>query len=109
MEEVTSLYPAPTFIRSDNGPEFIAQALRDWCEASTSTAYIEPGSPWENGFEESFNGRFRDDFLDTELFTRAPEAQLLADRWRWEYNTFRPLSALQGRTHLEAAQPGAAA
>ncbi len=109
LEELTSLYPAPTFIRSDNGPEFIAQALRDWCEASdtTSTAYIEPGSPWENGFAESFNGRLRDEFLNTELFTTAPEAQLLADRWRWEYNTFRPHSALQGRTPLEAAQTAA--
>ncbi len=71
---------------------------------------IEPGSPWENGFAESFNGRFRDEFLNTELFTTAPEAQLLADRWRWEYNTLRPHSALQGRTPLaEAAQQGAAA
>jgi len=111
LEELTSLYPAPTFIRSDNGPEFIAQALRDWCDVSdtTSTAYIEPGSPWENGFAESFNGRFRDEFLNTELFTTAPEAQILADRWRWEYNTLRPHSALQGRTPLEAAQQVAAA
>ncbi|QNI69437.1 transposase [Cyanobium sp. NS01] len=111
LEELTSLYPAPAYIRSDNGPEFIAQALRDWCEASstTSTAYIEPGSPWENGFAESFNGRFRDEFLNTELFTTAPEAQILADRWRWEYNSLRPHSALQGRTPLEAAQQGAAA
>ena len=111
LEELTSLYPAPAYIRSDNGPEFIAQALRDWCEASdtTSTVYIEPGSPWENGFAESFNGRFRDEFLNTELFTTAPEAQLLADRWRWEYNSLRPHSALQGRTPLEAAQQGAAA
>jgi transposase InsO family protein len=83
LEEPTSLYPAP--------------------------AYIEPGSPWENGFAESFNGRFRGEFLNTELFTTAPEAQLLADRWRWECNTFRPHSALQGRTPLEAAQQGAAA
>ncbi len=111
LEELTSVYPAPTFIRSDDGPEFIAQALRDWCKASdiTSTAYIEPGSPWENGFSESFNGRFRDEFLNTELFTTAHEAQLLAERWRWEYNTFRPHSALQGDTPLEAPQPGAAA
>ena len=81
LEELSSVYPAPTYIRSDNGPEFIAQALRDWCEASdtTSTAYIEPGSPWENGFAESFNGRFRDEFLNTELFTTAPEAQLLVE------------------------------
>jgi transposase InsO family protein len=96
LEELTTLYPAPMVIRSDNGPEFIAQALRDWCEASdtTSTAYIEPGSPWENGFAESLNGRFRDEFLNTELFTTAPEAQLLADRWRWEYHSLRPHSAL---------------
>ena len=59
LEVLTSLYPAPTFIRSDNGPEFIAQALRDWCDASdtTSTAYIEPGSPWENSFAESYELR----------------------------------------------------
>ena len=84
---------------TDNGPEVIAQALLDWCEVSTttSTAYIESGSPWENCFAESFNGRFRDEFFNTELFTTAPQAQLLADRW-WEYNTFRPHSALQGRT-----------
>jgi len=111
LEELISIYPAPTFIRSDNRPEFIAQALWDWCEVSdtTNTAYIEPGSPWENGFAESFNGRFRDEFLNTELFCTAPETQLLDDRWRWEYNTFRPHSALQGRTPLEAAQPAAAA
>ena len=97
--------PRTAYIQSDNGPELIAQALRDYCKASgtTKTAYIEPGSPWENRFAESFNGRFRDEFLNTELFTTAPEAQLLADRWRREYNTFRPHSALQGRTPLEAA------
>lgn len=77
LEDLTSVCPAPTFIRSDNGSEFIAQSLRDWCEHSdtTSTAFTEPGSPWENGFAESFNGRFFDEFLNTELFTTAPEAQ----------------------------------
>jgi transposase InsO family protein len=111
IEELLKLYPPPTHVRMDNGPEFIAQALQDWCEASdtTSTAYIEPGSPWENGFAESFNGRFRDEFLNIELFTTAPETQLLADRWRWEYNTFRPHSALQGRTPLEVIQQWKAA
>jgi transposase InsO family protein len=112
LEELTSLYPAPAFIRSDNGPEFIAEALWNWCEASTttSTAYIAPGSPWENGFAESFNGRFRDEFLNTELFTTAPEAQLLADRWPTQgISSLRPHSALQGRTPLEAAQQGVAA
>jgi putative transposase len=84
LEELTSVYTVPTFIGSDKGPEFIAQALRDWCDASdtTSTAYIESGSPSENGFAESFNRRLRDEILNTELFTTAPEVQLLADRWR---------------------------
>jgi putative transposase len=98
METALSLCRAPMLIRSDNGAEFLAQALRFWCGASTttSTAYMKPGSPWENGFAKSLNGRFRDKFLNTELFTTAPEAQLLTDLWRWEYNTFRPNSALQG-------------
>jgi putative transposase len=105
-----SAWPTPpTFIRSDNGPEFIAHALRRWAESSNiTTVYIEPGSPWQNGYAESFNSRFRDEFLNTELFTTAAEAQALADRWRWEYNTLRPHSALQGRTPLEAAQLAAA-
>ncbi|NDE92248.1 MAG: IS3 family transposase, partial [Betaproteobacteria bacterium] len=62
------------------------QALQDWCKArsTTRTSYIAPGCPWRNGFAEPFNGRFRDEFLKTELFTTAPEAQLLADLWRWE-------------------------
>jgi transposase InsO family protein len=110
LEELTSIYPALAFIRSDNAPEFISQALRNWCEGSgTATAFIEPGSPWENGFAESFNGRFRDEFLNIELFTTAPEAQILADRWRWDYNTLRPHSALQGRRPLKAAQQRVAA
>ena len=110
LEELTSLYPAPTYIRSDNGPEFIAHALKRWCKRSgTTTAYIEPGSPWQNGFAESFNSRFRDESLNTELFATVAEAQGLADRWRWEYNSLRPHSALQGLTPLEAAQQGAAA
>ena len=110
LSDLFILRGVPDHIRSDNGPEFIAKAVREWIAAvGGRTAYIEPGSPWENGFAESFNGRFRDEFLNTELFTTAPEAQLLADRWRWEYNTFRPHSALQGRTPLEVAQQGAAA
>jgi transposase InsO family protein len=97
LQELTSLNPAPAFIRSDNGPEFIAQALRSWCKGDGMvTAYIEPGTPSKNGFAESFKGRFRYQLLNTELFTTAPEAQILADRWRWEYNTLRPHSALQG-------------
>jgi transposase InsO family protein len=109
LEDLTSLYPAPALIRSVNGPEFIAHALKHWCKSSgATTAYIEPGSPWQDGFAESFNGVFRDEFLNTQLFGTVAEAQALADRWRWEYNTLRPHSALQGRTPLEAAQAAAA-
>lgn len=76
LEGLTSLNLAPAFIRSDNGPECIAQALRHWCKASTTTSrtYIEPESPWENGFAQSINGRFRDEFLNTEQFITAHEA-----------------------------------
>jgi transposase InsO family protein len=110
LEELTSLYPAPAFIRSVNGPEFIAQALRDWCEASTITrnSYIHLRSSWENGFVESFNDWFRDEFLNNDLFTTFPEDQLLSDRWRLEYNTLQPHSALQGYPPLEASQAAAA-
>jgi len=95
LEELTSINTALALIRSDNGPEFISQALRNWCEGSgTATAFIEQGSPRENGFAESFNGRSRDEFLNSELFTTAPETQILADRLRWDYNTLRPHSAL---------------
>lgn len=112
LEELTSVYQAPSFIRPDNGPEFIDQALRDWSEASDTnrTAFIEPGSPWENGFAESFNGRFRDEFINTDLFTTAPEAQFLTDRWpTQEISALMPHSALQGSTLVEAAQKGAVA
>ena len=85
LDELTSLYPAPAFIRSDNGAKFSAHALKRWSENSaTTTAYIQPGSPWQNGFAESFNSPSRDEFLKTELFTTLAEAQALADRLRWE-------------------------
>ncbi len=97
-EGLTTLYAALAYIRSDIGPEFIAKAIRGWCEArtTTSTAYIAPGSPWENGLAESFKGRFRDEFLNNDLFSTAPEAQILADRWRWEFNSLRSHSTHQG-------------
>jgi transposase InsO family protein len=83
LEGLTNLYPTPTYIRSDNGPEFIAHALRRWSKSSgITTAFIEPGSPWQKGFAESFNSRFRDEFLNAELFATVAEAQGLADRWR---------------------------
>jgi transposase InsO family protein len=85
----------PAYIRSDNGPEFIAEALRDWIRAvGAKTAYIELGSPWENGYCESFNGRMRDKFLNGEIFYSLREAQIIIERWRNHYNTKRPHSAL---------------
>ncbi|WP_085955866.1 IS3 family transposase [Roseibium alexandrii] len=85
----------PQYIRSDNGPEFIAEKVRDWIAAvGAKTAYIEPGSPWENGYCESFNARFRDELLNGELFYSLREAQILIEKWRIHYNTVRPHSAL---------------
>ena len=110
VEELLKLYPAPTHLRMDNGPEFIAHALQEWCTGNGSaTAYIPPGSPWENPFVESFNGRVRDEFLNIELFSSLPEAKLLAEQHRIEYNVYRPHSALQGRTPLEVLQQWKAA
>ncbi len=85
----------PAFIRSDNGPEFVAQAVRDWINAvGAKTAYIEPGSPWENGYCESFNARLRDELLNGEIFYTLKEAQIIIEEWRKHYNTKRPHSAL---------------
>jgi putative transposase len=110
IEELLKLFPAPTHLRMDNGPEFIAHALQEWCTGSgAGTAYIPPGSPWENPFVESFNGRLRDEFLNIELFSSLPEARVLAEQHRIEYNFYRPHSALQGRTPLEVLQQWKAA
>jgi len=96
---------APAFVRMDNGPELTANALRDWCRfSSAGTAYIEPGSPWENPFIESFNGKLRDELLNVEAFTSLLEAQILAEDFRIEYNSYRPHSALEMRTPLEFAE-----
>lgn len=85
----------PDHIRSDNGPEFIAEAVRKWLDTlDIKPLYIEPGSPWENGYVESFHGKFRDELLRGELFDTLWEAQVLTERWRREYNTVRPHSRL---------------
>ena len=85
----------PAFIRSDNGPEFIAQKVRDWIGAvGAKTAYITPGSPWENGYCESFNARFRDELLNGEIFYTLKEAKIIIEQWRKHYNRKRPHSAL---------------
>ena len=85
----------PEHIRSDNGPEFVAKQLREWLgKLGTGPLYIEPGSPWENGYCESFNGKLRDECLNGEIFYSLKEAQIVIGMWRKEYNTVRPHSAL---------------
>jgi len=88
----------PAHIRSDNGPEFVAKAVREWIAAvGASTAYIEPGSPWENGYVESFNSKLRDELLNGEIFYTLKEARILIEAWRRHYNAIRPHSALGWR------------
>ena len=109
LEELTSLDPAPAFNGRTTGQSSLPRLYATGVRPAPPPARLRaPGSIWENGFAESFNGRFRDEFLNTDLLTTAPEAQILADRWRWQYNSLRPHSALQGRTPLEAAQAAAA-
>jgi len=85
----------PEHIRSDNGPEFIAKAIRSWLnQLGVTTLFIEPGSLWENGYVESFNGKLRDELLDREIFTTLTEAKVLIEQWRKEYNQVRPHSTL---------------
>ena len=88
----------PAHIRSDNGPEFTATLIRQWLAALTvETLFIEPGSPWENGYVESFNGKLRDELLDREIFYTLTEAKILIERWRRQYNTVRPHSVLSSQ------------
>jgi putative transposase len=85
----------PTHVRSDNGPEFTARAVRQWLtHVGVQTLFIEPGSPWENGYVESFNGKLRDEVLNREIFYSLKEAKVLIESWRHEYNTIRPHSGL---------------
>ncbi len=88
----------PAHIRSDNGPEFTAEAVRDWLgRLGVGTLFIEPGSPWENGYVESFNGKLRDELLNGEIFYTLKEAKVLIERWRQQYNRVRPHSSLDYR------------
>ncbi len=95
---------APAYLRSDNGPEFVALALRGFLHRSgVKTAYIEPGSPWQNGFAESFHSRFRDEFLNAEVFSSLADSQIRVEIWRRWYNAERPHSALGYQTPNEFA------
>jgi len=96
---VAALGRRPAHIRMDNGPELTAHALADWCRyTGVDPAFIDPGSPWQNGTCESFNGRFRDELLVCEQFNTLLEVQVLAEDWRIEYNTYRPHGSLDGLT-----------
>jgi transposase InsO family protein len=94
----------PEHIRSDNGPEFTAKAVRGWLNRlGVKTLFIEPGSPWENGYIESFNGKMRDELLNREIFTTLTEAKVLIGQWRKEYNQVRPHSSLGYRPPIPEA------
>ncbi len=97
----------PRFIRSDNGPEMTALCVREWLQrVGAQTLYIEPGSPWENGYNESFNGKLRDELLNGEIFYSLKEAQVVIEEWRRHYNTARPHSSLNYRPPApEAIEP----
>lgn len=95
LTELFQHHGPPDHIRSDNGAEFTAHAVRDWLgRIGVKTLYIEPGSPWENGYNESFNGKLRDELLNGEIFYTLREATILIERWRQHYNTLRPHSSL---------------
>ena len=113
LADVMVMKGVPEHIRSDNGPEFVARDLRKWlADTGAKTLYIEPGSPWENGYCESFNSKLRDEFLNGEIFYSMKELRVLAERWRVHYNTVRPHSSLGYRPPAPAGmawhkQPGA--
>ena len=98
LYELFLRYGVPDYVRSDNGSEFIAKKLRKWfSNIGVKTLLIEPGSPWENGYIELFNGKLRDEFLNRELFETIYEAKVLIEDWRVQYNTVRPHSSLNYR------------
>ncbi len=110
LERLSDLFVrrgVPKYIRSDNGPEFTANKVRDWLDrVEVQTLFIEPGSPWENGYIESFNGKLRDELLNGELFDTLLEAKVLVERWRRHFNTVRPHSSLGYQPPApEAIQP----
>lgn len=94
LAELFAEHGPPDHVRSDNGGEFTARVVRDWLDRiGVKTLFIEPGSPWENGYNESFNGKLRDELLNGEIFYTHKEAQVLIEAWRHHYNTIRPHSA----------------
>ena len=105
LKRLVSQRGAPRHLRSDNGPEFLAYAVQDWLrETKIETAYIQPGKPWQNGLNESFNGRLRDECLNAEWFASRTEAAVLIEEYRRRYNEHRPHSSLGYRTPLQAVE-----
>jgi transposase InsO family protein len=103
------LHGTPEYIRSDNGPEFTAKEVKDWLhQTKVTTLFIEPGSPWENGYVESFNARMRDEFLNGEIFGNMYEVEVLTKRWVKTYNEIRPHQSLRGRAPQTIIYPGMA-
>ena len=99
LKELFAIRGCPKFIRSDNGPEFACQAVKKWLnDSGVGSLFIEPGSPWENGYIESFNGKLRDECLNGELFLCLAEAKYIVDRWRMDYNHHRLHSMLDWMT-----------
>jgi len=107
LEDLFIRFGIPEHIRSDNGSEFTAKAVRNWLgKLGVKTLFIEPGSPWENGYIESFNGKLRDELLNLEIFNTLLEARVLITRWRHEFNRVRPHSGLNYRPPApKAIQP----
>lgn len=106
LSELFVMYETPDFIRSDNGPEFIADAIREWLgRLSVQTLYVEPGSPWENGYAESFHSRVRDELFRVEEFSNVSHARARCHAWREDYNDYRPHSSLGGLPPSEFALP----
>ena len=104
LSRLISLHGAPAYLRSDNGPEFIATAVQDWLASSgVKTLFIAPGSPWENAYLESFNGKLEDELLGGEIFNTLLEARVLIEEYRVHYNHERPHSSLDYRTPAEFA------
>ncbi|SOD30347.1 putative transposase [Variovorax sp. YR752] len=105
LSRLVSLHGAPLFMRSDNGPEFVSQAILEWiAHAGIATVLNDPGKPWQNGTDESFNGKFRDECLSIEWFRSRREAAVLIEAWRNHYNEVRPHSSLQYLTPAEFKQ-----
>ena len=109
LTQLVSVHGAPRYLRSDNGPEFVAAAILRWlADAQIDTALIDPGKPWQNATDESFNGKFRDEFLSLQWFRNRVDAKVGIEQWRRHYNDVRPHSSLGYLTPLEFKAAGLA-